>query len=198
MESRARETARTIGLFSKENPCPFATLPGTLEEAEEARSLGARSKALPKCKEAMEAEDRAVKTEGESAVRRLFERRQTVAEEHVILDRIAGEMHTSGSASSSNEPVTEADAIREYRARVEETMRNAGSQGWRSRLAESQRVGTVSQSVRLRNKYWPHLPIGAAGFGQAEDATGVDAEEAIRLCRIARDRGQPSGHPTQP
>ena len=93
-------------------------------------------------------------------------------------------MHTSGSASSSNEPVPGADTARKYRARVEETMRK--------RQAESMRVGAVSQSVRLRNKYWPHLPIGAAGFGQAEDATGADAE------RIARDMGQPSGHPSQP
>ena len=214
-ESKAQETPRTVGLFSKENPCPFATLPGTLEEAEEARSLGARSKALPKCKEAMEAEDLADKTEGESAVRRLFKRRQTVAEEYMILDRIVGEMHTSEaqpiiantSASSSNEPVTpgtgtrtshvpETDAIREYRARVEETMKNAGLQGWRARLAESQRLGTVSQSVRLRNKYWPHLPIGAAGFGQARDATEVDAERTA----IGRSQttGQGGEHPTQP
>ena len=113
-------------------------------------------------------------------------------------------MHTSEaqpiiantSASSSNEPVPEADAIREYRARVEETMRNAGSQGWRSRLAESQRLGTVSQSVRLRNRYWPHLPIGAAGFGQARDATEVDAERTA----IGRSQttGQGGEHPTQP
>ena len=146
----------------------------------------------------MEAEDRSVETEGESAVRRLLRRRQSEAEAEAILERIAGEMHTSRSASSSNEPVPEADTARKYRARVEETMRNAGLQGWRSRLTESTRGSAVSQDVRLRNKYWPHLPIGAAGFGQAEDATGVDAEEAIRLCRIARDRGQPSGHPTQP
>ena len=207
-ESKAQETPRTVGLFSKENPCPFATLPGTLEEAEEARSLGARCKALPKCKEAREAEDLADTTEGESAVRRLFKRRQTVAEEHMILDRIVGEMHTSEaqpmtantSASSSNEPVTsgvsthtlhvpETDAISAYRARVEETMRNAGLQGWRARLAES-------QSIRLRNRYWPHLPLGVAGFGQARDATEVDAERTA----IGRSQttGQGGEHPTQP
>ena len=145
-----------------------------------------------RAREAMEAEDRSVETEGELAVRKLWRRRQVEAEAEAILERIAGEMHTSGSASASNEPVPEADTAHKYRARVEETMRNAGLQGWRSRLTESTRGGAVNQGVRLRNKYWPHLPIGAAGFGQAGDATGADAE------RPARDRGQPSGHPTQP
>ena len=133
----------------------------------------------------------------------------------MILDRIVGEMHTCEaqpmtaniSASSSNEPVTsgvstrtphvpETDAIRAYRARVEETMKNAGLQGWRARLAESQRLGTVSQSVRPRNRYWPHLPIGAAGFGQARDATEVDAERTA-ICR-SQTTGQGGEHPTQP
>ena len=145
-----------------------------------------------RAQEAMEAEDRTAEPEGEIAVRKLLKRRQSVAEAEAILERIAGEMHTSGSASSSNEPVPGDDTAREYRARVEETMRKAGSQGWRSRLTESMRASAVSQSVRLRNKYWPHLPIGVAGFGQAGEATEPDAE------RMARDRGQPSGHPTQP
>ena len=145
-----------------------------------------------RAQEAMEAEDRTAEPEGEIAVRKLLKRRQSVAEAEAILERIAGEMHTSGSASSSNEPVPGDDTAREYRARVEETMRKAGSQGWRSRLTESMRASAVSQSVRLRNKYWPHLPIGVAGVGQAGEATEPDAE------RMARDRGQPSGHPTQP
>ena len=138
-------------------------------------------------REAMEAEDRSVETEGESAVRRLLRRRQSEAEAEAILERIAGEMHTSGSASASSDPIPETDTVHKYRGRVEETMRNAGLQAWRSRLPES-----MGQEVRLRNKYWPHLPLGAAGFGRAGDATGADTE------RPARDRGQPSGHPTQP
>ena len=146
-------------------------------------------------REAMEAEDRSVKTEGELAVRKLWKRRQAEAEAEAILERIASEMHTSEalptitntSASASSDPISEKDTVHKYRARVEETMRNAGLQGWRSRLPES-----MGQEVRLRNKYWPHLPLGAAGFGRAGDATGADTE------RPARDRGQPSGHPTQP
>ena len=45
-----------------------------------------------RAREAMEAEDRAAETEGESAVRRLLERRQSEAEAEAILERIARDM----------------------------------------------------------------------------------------------------------
>ena len=119
---------RTRGLFSKENPCPFATLPGTLEQAEVLRSLGARSKARSstsvrsrspasvrareevisetRARESMASEDHNV-TEGSVAVQRLFQKRNA-EKTGAILERIARHMSTSevsGMPTSASTPI---------------------------------------------------------------------------------------------
>ena len=144
-----------------------------------------------KAKEGMAAEDRTAiaETEGAIAVRRLLVKRNA-KEAEAILERIAGEMAQSESAASSSGPevhgsylqtvgadpyedIPVADTVSQYRARVEETMRKQQS--------ERMRVGAVSQNTRLRqyNRFWPHLPAGMAGFGQAEGANGAVAAAGV-------------------